>query len=767
MPLISSSAGLSARALGLTSGVVAGPPTINSIDIFNGLNGNRLLVYFTPGTPGSSPITNYEYSLNDGATYAPFSPLSNSSPLQIEGLTNGTTYTVKIRSLQGNQKSIASNAVSGRPVALPNPPIPQLYFNDGGGTGGGAVLIYFLTSTAGTDPIVNYQFSLDWTNPNGWRLVNSTTSPIVISNTMGYGTILVNGTSYQRFSLRAVTSSGHFSDYVTTTQTMRPVRSPGAPTISGITASSGQISIAFTAGASGTDALSTYEYSLNNGTTFTNRATGTTASPLVVTGITNSSVINGSYTVRIRSKTNQGHFSAQSNAVVAAAMPAAAPVITASSKTPTSITVTFTSAVAGSYAIDRHERSLDGTNWSTYTSGTAITGLSTSTAYTVRIRAVDVEGVAGAQSSTAVTTDAEVAPDAPTIGVTNELTTTSIRVNYTRGAQGTYAINNDERRVYYYINNGWVLHSDWTTVTSPFDVTGLPYVNFSYLVQIQSKSTTGLAGALSYVWVSTRAPVPSAPTVSFAATSASERATASLSWIAPDYATKYHVYMNNVYQKEVTGTSTTLAVSAGNTYNFNVYAGNRHTEFSGASTTKTMVTGAKDVAFVSSDTREILMAGQGTCSDANLTRLRVGFGTVPASSDTAGYISITGISHQVKMTSGPASNFTQNDSGTRKYYFFTTAANPGGWTYSCNLHLKAIPRTQITTAYQTISTPAAVSGDALTGKEFFVGIVCNTDGWNIYSGGCNEANVTGFAINTHRIYNLRVTGVTTTATTYS
>jgi hypothetical protein len=226
--------------------------------------------------------------------------------------------------------------------------------------------------------------------------------------------------------------------------------------------------------------------------------------------------------------------------------------------------------------------------------------------------------------------------------------------------------------------------------------------------------------------------------------------------------------MNNVYQKEVTGTSTTLAVSAGNTYNFNVYAGNRHTEFSGASTTKTMVTGAKDVAFSRSDTREIIMARQGGCTNANATRLRIGFSeTVPASSDTAGYISITGISHEVKKTAAGTINYTSD--GARKYYFFTTAANPGGWSYECNLHLKQVTRTQLTEAYQTISTAfsTAISGSALTDKEFFVGIVCNTDGWNEYSSGCLESGISGFAYATHRIYNLRVTGVTTTATTYS
>ena len=111
MPILSSSSGLSARALGLTSGIVAGPLTINSISgILNSTTGTQLSVSFSPGISGSSPITNYEFSLNDGSTYTPFSPAQTTSPLIISGLTNGTTYTVKIRSLQGNQSAEGANA---------------------------------------------------------------------------------------------------------------------------------------------------------------------------------------------------------------------------------------------------------------------------------------------------------------------------------------------------------------------------------------------------------------------------------------------------------------------------------------------------------------------------------------------------------------------------------------------------------------------------------------------------------------------------------
>jgi titin len=561
----------------------AAPIIINSISgTSNSTTGTQLSVSFSHGNGSSPPVTNYQFSTNNGSTFTSFSPAQISSPLIISGLTNGTTYTVKIRSLQGSQISEASNAVTGRPVALPGSPTITAITNDANGTTGTHLSVAFTAGSAGTDAISNYQFSIDGGSTFTNRATGTTGSPLLITG-------LTNGTTYP-VVIRAITSQSHAS-LSSNNVSGRPVALPGADTITGITASTGQLSIAFTAGASGTDARSTYQFSLNNGSTFANRATGTVGSPIVVTGITDATVVSGGYTVKIRSITNQNHLSANSNGVVPTPTPAAAPVITSSSKTPTSITVNFTSAVAGSYAINRHERSLDGTNWTTYTSGTAIPNLSTSTTYTVRIRAVDVQGVTGAISTTTVTTDAEVAPSAPVIGTTTELSTTSIRVAYTRGAQGTYAIDSDERQVFYYINNGYVLHSDYTTVTSPITVTGLPYPDYSYLVRIRSKSTTGLAGASTDVFVNTKAPVPSAPTLSFSLTSASERATASLSWTAPAYATKYHVYKNGVYLKEVTGTTTTAAVNEGTTTSFTVYAGNRHDQFSGVSNTKTMVTG--------------------------------------------------------------------------------------------------------------------------------------------------------------------------------
>jgi len=70
---------------------------------------------------------------------------------------------------------------------------------------------------------------------------------------------------------------------------------PGAPTITAITTTSSALSIAFTAGETNGSAITTYKYSLNSGAWIT-RATGTTASPIAITGLPNGTA----YTVAIR-----------------------------------------------------------------------------------------------------------------------------------------------------------------------------------------------------------------------------------------------------------------------------------------------------------------------------------------------------------------------------------------------------------------------------------------------------------------------------------
>jgi predicted RecA/RadA family phage recombinase len=100
---------------------VPNAPTIDSISAFN----SELRIFFTAGTNGGSSITDYEYSIDNGSTW--ISSGSTSSPITISGLTNGTSYQIKLRAVNTAGSGNASLAVSATPLlpaSTPQPPAP-------------------------------------------------------------------------------------------------------------------------------------------------------------------------------------------------------------------------------------------------------------------------------------------------------------------------------------------------------------------------------------------------------------------------------------------------------------------------------------------------------------------------------------------------------------------------------------------------------------------------------------------------------------------
>ena len=88
-------------------------PTITSITPSNG----QLTVNFTaPASNGGATITNYKYSIDNGTTFTAVSPSQTSSPIFINGLTNGTTYNVLIRAVNALGDGIVSNLIQGTPI---------------------------------------------------------------------------------------------------------------------------------------------------------------------------------------------------------------------------------------------------------------------------------------------------------------------------------------------------------------------------------------------------------------------------------------------------------------------------------------------------------------------------------------------------------------------------------------------------------------------------------------------------------------------------
>jgi surface protein len=95
-------------------------PTITPITPGN----RRLTVAFRAGEDGGSPITNYQYSTNGGASWTTRSPISFASPLIITGLTNGTAYNVRIRAVNAAGTGAPSNQITATP-STSAPPTPN------------------------------------------------------------------------------------------------------------------------------------------------------------------------------------------------------------------------------------------------------------------------------------------------------------------------------------------------------------------------------------------------------------------------------------------------------------------------------------------------------------------------------------------------------------------------------------------------------------------------------------------------------------------
>jgi subtilisin family serine protease len=129
---------------------------------------------------------------------------------------------------------------------------------------------------------------------------------------------------------------------------------PSAPTGIAITTGSGQISVRFTAGSAGTSPITSYKYSVDGGTNWATRQTGTTASPLVITGLTN----GNTYLVSIRAVSVVGDGVASTSVSTtipfAATAPTAPAIGVASANAGRTATVRWTLGANGGSAITSH-----------------------------------------------------------------------------------------------------------------------------------------------------------------------------------------------------------------------------------------------------------------------------------------------------------------------------------------------------------------------------------------------------------------------------
>ena len=108
--------------------------------------------------------------------------------------------------------------------------------------------------------------------------------------------------------IRAVNSAG--SGAASAAKSGKPFTVAGAPTIGSVTASTGKLTVAFTAPSSnGGATITNYEYSTNNGTTWKAFSPAVKSTPLVITKLSNSTqklVKDTTYKVKIRAVNSAG-----------------------------------------------------------------------------------------------------------------------------------------------------------------------------------------------------------------------------------------------------------------------------------------------------------------------------------------------------------------------------------------------------------------------------------------------------------------------------
>jgi hypothetical protein len=246
------------------------------------LAGNRqLTILFTPGSNGGTVITNYEYSTDNGDTFRAFDPVQASNSVIISQqssngtpLTNGTTYIVKLRAVNIIGVGAPSNSVSGIPGTIPDPPTDVVADP---GNESADVLVRLPINTGGY-PLNTYIIISD---PGNIRISGPIPPDIVAAG----GTVsgLTNGISYTFTSI--VTNSIGQSFPSLPSNTVIP-GTPRAPILGNITGANQKLIVNFRPPTSyGESAITNYKYSTDNGRTF--NFSGTTTSPIIITGLTN------------------------------------------------------------------------------------------------------------------------------------------------------------------------------------------------------------------------------------------------------------------------------------------------------------------------------------------------------------------------------------------------------------------------------------------------------------------------------------------------
>jgi prepilin-type N-terminal cleavage/methylation domain-containing protein len=334
------------------------------------------------GATPAGPVTGYRVYVDGVYQFS-----TPNDQADVDGLTNGTAYTITVSAYGNGGESAQSAGKTGTPVAVPAAPSGFT----GAATAGTVALSWGAVATSNASPVTGYEVLQD-----GVTLGTQTGTTKTITG-------LTNGVEYE-FTVR---TKGASADSVKTSAVkVTPVAAPSAPATPTVTAGDGSLSVSWTAvTATAAAPVTGYRIFIDG----VQRGT-TTDSSTTITGLTNGTA----YSVTVAAYGNGG-VSDQSTAksgtpITAPAAPTGLTATAASGQVTLSwnqVTGTTAAPVSG-YEVFQGSTKV----WTGTAASTTITGLTNGTSYSFTVRATGP--VAQSAHSGVVTATPAGAPGAPT-----------------------------------------------------------------------------------------------------------------------------------------------------------------------------------------------------------------------------------------------------------------------------------------------------------------------------------------------------------------
>jgi hypothetical protein len=376
---------------------------------------SAVVTWRPPTDDGGSPITSYTVSVGSGGAVVRTETVDASvTSLEVDGLTNGTTYTFTVTATNARGTGPAGQSNATTPATVPGAPTAVT----GSAWLGTVNLGWQAPASDGGNPIVSYVISVR----SGGSEVGTRTVAAPATGTVVEG--LDNGTAYT-FTVTAVNAVGAGPESEPS-EPVTPVDRPDAPTGVTATPGNGSATVSWTPGDDGGSPILSYTVQVFLGTTIGQEVTvEAPATSVVVDGLSNGA--SYTFSVSARNSVWGSTWSAHSAPVTPATTPDAPTDVVAAARDASAV-VRWTapafnggSALTG-YTITAHagDTVVKSVTASKSATQVTVTGLDNGVAYRFTVAASNAVGVGAASSPSA-----EVTPTAPPPSSSTTTTTTT------------------------------------------------------------------------------------------------------------------------------------------------------------------------------------------------------------------------------------------------------------------------------------------------------------------------------------------------------